>query len=153
MTSVCIRGAESILTMDDESRELQTADILIEGGAVVAVGKNLFAPGAIPVDAGGCVVTPGLVNTHHHLYQNLTRAVPRAQNALLFDWLRTLYPIWARFGPDHFYTSTQVGLAELALSGCSLSSDHLYVFPNGARLDDTIDAAATVGVRFQPTRG
>ena len=104
-------------------------------------------------DAAGCVVTPGLVNTHHHLYQTLTRAVPGGQDALLFGWLKTLYPIWARFGPEEMFTSAQVGLAELALSGCTLTSDHLYLYPNGARLDDTIAAAAEVGLRFHPTRG
>ena len=98
-------------------------------------------------------MTPGLVNTHHHLYQNLTRAVPGGQDALLFGWLKTLYPIWARFTPDHMYVSAQVGLAELALSGCTLSSDHLYMYPNGSRLEDTIHAAAEIGMRFQPTRG
>jgi len=98
-------------------------------------------------------VTPGLVNTHHHLYQSLTRAVPGGQDALLFGWLKTLYPIWARFAPDHMYVSAQVGLAELALSGCTLSSDHLYMYPNGSRLEDTIHAAAEIGMRFQPTRG
>ena len=99
------------------------------------------------------MITPGLVNTHHHLYQTLTRAVPGGQNALLFGWLKTLYPIWARFGPEEMFVSTQIGLAELALSGCTLSSDHLYLYPNGARLDDTIAAAAELGLRFHPTRG
>ena len=105
------------------------------------------------IEARGCVVTPGLVNTHHHLYQTLTRAVPGGQDALLFGWLKTLYPIWARFGPEEMFVSAQVGLAELALSGCTMTSDHLYLFPNGARLDDTIAAAREVGLRFHPTRG
>ena len=98
-------------------------------------------------------MTPGLVNTHHHLYQTLTRAVPTAQNALLCGWLQVLYPIWSKFGPEEMRISAQVGLAELALSGCTLTSDHLYLYPNGARLDDTIEAACEVGLRFQPTRG
>jgi cytosine/adenosine deaminase-related metal-dependent hydrolase len=93
------------------------------------------------------------VNTHHHLYQTLTRAVPGGQDALLFRWLKTLYPIWARFGPEEIFVSAQVGLSELALSGCTLTSDHLYLYPNGARLEDTIQAAAEVGLRFHPTRG
>jgi cytosine/adenosine deaminase-related metal-dependent hydrolase len=101
----------------------------------------------------GCVVTPGLVNTHHHLYQSLTRAVPGAQNAALFGWLQTLYPIWARFTPEHMRVSAMTGLAELALSGCTMSSDHLYLYPNGSRLDDTIEAAAAIGLRFHATRG
>jgi cytosine/adenosine deaminase-related metal-dependent hydrolase len=98
-------------------------------------------------------VTPGLVNTHHHLFQTLTRAVPGAQNAALFGWLKTLYPIWSRFTPEHMFVSAQAGLAELALSGCTMTSDHLYLFPNGARLDDTIAAAGEVGLRFHATRG
>ena len=105
------------------------------------------------IDAAGCVVTPGLVNTHHHLYQTLTRAVPAGQDALLFGWLKTLYPIWARMTPEDMFVSAQLGLAELALSGCTMSSDHLYLFPNGVRLEDTIEAAAAIGIRFHPTRG
>ena len=112
-----------------------------------------MAPDVQVVFAHGCVVTPGLVNTHHHLYQSLTRTVPGGQDALLFGWLKTLYPIWSRFGPDEMFTSAAVGLCELALSGCTLSSDHLYLYPNGARLEDTIFAAQEVGLRFHPTRG
>jgi len=153
MVDVLIRRAEAIVTMDDEGRELAGADVLIRGGAVAAVGVNLAAPGAEVVEARGCVVTPGLVNTHHHLYQTLTRAVPGAQDALLFGWLRRLYPIWARMGPEEVRVSALVGLAELALSGCALTSDHLYLYPNGTRLDDTIDAARDVGLRFHATRG
>ena len=113
----------------------------------------MWPPDVQVVFAHGCVVTPGLVNTHHHLYQSLTRTVPGGQDALLFGWLKTLYPIWSRFGPDEIFTSAAVGLCELALSGCTLSSDHLYLYPNGARLEDTIFAAQEVGLRFHPTRG
>lgn len=127
-------------------------DILIRDGVIVAVGPGL-ASDAPAVSARGCLVTPGLVNTHHHLFQTLTRAVPEGQDALLFGWLRALYPIWSRFTPDHMHVATQIGLAELALSGCTTSSDHLYLHPNGSRLDDTIHAAAEVGIRFHPTRG
>lgn len=155
--TLLIRGADLLLTMDDApgpcGTEVAGADVLVEGGAVAAVGRGLRAEGAEVVDARGCLLTPGLVNTHHHLFQTLTRAVPGAQDALLFGWLRALYPIWARMGPEEVRVSATVGLAELALSGCSLTSDHLYLFPNGARLDDTIEAAAAVGLRFQPTRG
>src|SRR6185503_19948123 len=105
------------------------------------------------LDLGGHIVLPGLVNTHHHLYQTLTRAVPAAQNAVLFDWLKTLYPIWARLTPEAIYISTLTGLAELALSGCTTASDHLYLFPNGPRLDDEIRAAREIGVRFHASRG
>ncbi len=153
MADVLIRRAAAVVTMDDEGRELAGADVLIRGGAVAAVGVNLAAPGAEVVEAKGCVVTPGLVNTHHHLYQTMTRAVPGAQDALLFGWLRRLYPIWARMGPEEIRVSALVGLAELALSGCALTSDHLYLYPNGARLDDTIDAAREIGLRFHATRG
>ena len=152
MTELLIRNADYLLTMDETRRELVSADVLLRDGVVVAVGQNLTTEEEV-VEASGCVVTPGLVNTHHHLYQSLTRAVPGGQDALLFGWLKTLYPIWARFTPDHMYVSAQVGLAELALSGCTLSSDHLYMYPNGSRLEDTIHAAAEIGMRFQPTRG
>lgn len=152
MSEILIQNADFVVTMDSTRRELAGADVLLRGGVIAAIGQGLTATGQV-INANGCVVTPGLVNTHHHLYQTLTRAVPGGQDALLFGWLKTLYPIWARFGPDEIFTSAQVGLAELALSGCSLTSDHLYMYPNGARLDDTIAAAGTVGLRFHPTRG
>ncbi len=149
---ILIRNADVILTMDDSRRELSASDILVRDGKIVSVGPGL-ARRRHEIDATGCLVTPGLVNTHHHLYQTLTRAVPGGQDALLFGWLRTLYPIWARYGPEEMRISAQVGLAELALSGCSLTSDHLYLFPNGSRLDDTIEAAQDIGLRFHATRG
>lgn len=153
MTALLLRGAERVLTMDAARRELSDADIRIEGGAIAAVGPGLPADGAEVLDVAGCLVTPGLVNTHHHLFQTLTRAVPAAQDAALFGWLAALYPVWARMGPAHVRASARLGLAELALSGCTTSSDHLYLFPNGARLDDTVEAAAEIGLRFHPTRG
>lgn len=153
MPDILIRNAAAVVTMNSTREEISGGDVLIRGGVIAAVGSNLAAPGAEVVEAKGCVVTPGLVNTHHHLYQTLTRAVPGGQDALLFGWLKTLYPIWAGFGPEEMFISAQIGLAELALSGCTLTSDHLYLFPNGARLDDTIAAAAEVGLRFHPTRG
>ncbi|WP_424831174.1 8-oxoguanine deaminase [Ruegeria sp.] len=152
MPEILIRNADTILTMDDTRRELSGADLLIRNGQIAEIGHDLTTEGELH-DAAGCVVTPGLVNTHHHLYQTLTRAVPGGQDALLFGWLKTLYPIWARFGPEEIYISAQIGLAELALSGCTLSSDHLYLYPNGARLEDTIAAASELGMRFHPTRG
>ncbi len=154
MSVTLLRGAQTILTMDDRRRELAGHDIVMRDGVIAQIGMGLVAPdGAEVLDVSGCLVTPGLVNTHHHLYQSLTRAVPGGQDALLFGWLRTLYPIWQKFTPDHMHVSAQVGLAELALSGCTLSSDHLYLYPNGARLEDTIHAAAEIGLRFHPTRG
>lgn len=149
---ILIRGAAVVVTMDGARREIAGGDVLVRDGVIAAVGQGLQSTGEV-VEAAGCVVTPGLVNTHHHLYQTLTRAVPGGQDALLFGWLKTLYPIWGRFGPEEMFVSAQVGLAELALSGCTLTSDHLYLYPNGARLDDTIAAAAEVGLRFHPTRG
>ncbi|MGX9354864.1 8-oxoguanine deaminase [Roseobacteraceae bacterium S113] len=138
--------------MDDAGRELAGVDIRIKDGVIAEIGTGLESAGEVH-EAADLLVTPGLVNTHHHLYQVLTRAVPAAQDAALFGWLQTLYPIWGRFGPEEMVVSTQVGLAELALSGCTMSSDHLYIYPNGARLDDTIHAARDVGLRFHATRG
>jgi cytosine/adenosine deaminase-related metal-dependent hydrolase len=152
MLETLIRGAASVVTMNGARSEIAGGDVLIRGGVIAAVGKGLATKGTV-VEARGCVVTPGLINTHHHLYQTLTRVVPGGQDALLFGWLKTLYPIWARFGPEEMRTSALIGLAELALSGCTQSSDHLYLFPGGARLDDTIDAAREIGLRFHPTRG
>jgi len=149
---ILIQNADVVVTMDDTRRELRRADVRMAAGQITEVGTDLQTEGEV-ILATGCVVTPGLVNTHHHLYQSLTRAVPAGQDALLFGWLQTLYPIWGRMTPAHFHTSAQIGLAELALSGCTLSSDHLYLYPNGTRLEDTIHAAAELGIRFQPTRG
>ena len=153
MKSWLLKGADAILTMDDAGTELKGADILLRGGVIEAVGDNLYADDAELLRCNGMVVTPGLVNTHHHLYQTLTRAVPEAQDALLFGWLKTLYPIWARFGPDEMRISAAIGMVELAFSGCTTTSDHLYLYPNGARLEDTIEAATELGMRFHPTRG
>jgi cytosine/adenosine deaminase-related metal-dependent hydrolase len=151
---IVIKNAQSVLTMDDERRELRAVDIHIKDGQIAAIGQGLRITNTTDVvDGSSCIVTPGLVNTHHHLYQTLTRAVPGGQDALLFGWLQTLYPIWAKFSPEHMRISALVGLAELALSGCTMSSDHLYLFPNGSRLDDTISAAQEIGLRFFPTRG
>jgi cytosine/adenosine deaminase-related metal-dependent hydrolase len=152
MPEVLVRNADVLVTMDGTRREIAGGDLLMRDGVIVAVGQGLTTSGMV-VEARGCVVTPGLVNTHHHLYQTLTRVVPGGQDALLFGWLKTLYPIWARFGPEEMFVSARIGLAELALSGCTLTSDHLYLYPNGARLDDTIAAAQEVGLRFHPTRG
>ncbi|MBO6884993.1 MAG: 8-oxoguanine deaminase [Marivita sp.] len=150
--AILIKNATTIVTMDATLSELAQADIRVENGVISEIGTGLDSTGDT-IDASGCMVTPGLVNTHHHLYQTLTRAVPGGQDALLFGWLQTLYPIWSRFGPEETFISAQIGLAELALSGCTLTSDHLYLYPNGARLDDTIAAAHEIGMRFHPTRG
>lgn len=153
-----IRHAATMVCMDDARREIADGAVAFRGGVIAAVGTTaelapLAAAADSVVDAAGCVVTPGLVNTHHHLYQSLTRALPGAVSAPLFGWLQRLYPVWARYSPEDVFAATQLGLAELALSGCSLTSDHLYLFPNGARLDDSIAAAQAVGLRFHATRG
>ncbi|MGJ8546922.1 MAG: 8-oxoguanine deaminase [Sulfitobacter sp.] len=153
MGDTLIQKIDTLITMDDARRVLHGVDLRLSGGVIAEIGHDLPQGDAELVQGRGCVVTPGLVNTHHHLYQSLTRAVPGGQDALLFGWLQTLYPIWARFTPEHFHVSAQVGLAELALSGCTLSADHLYLYPNGAALEDTIHAAAELGLRFHPTRG
>ena len=154
MVTTLIRNASVVVTMDEARHEIPGGSLLIRDGVIQAVGTDVPAvPADEVIDATGCVVTPGLVNTHHHLFQSLTRAVPLGKDALLFGWLGALYPIWARMGPEEVRSATALGLAELALSGCSMSSDHLYLYPNGVRLEDTIEAAATVGLRFHATRG
>lgn len=158
MSLTVIRNINVLVCMDDARSEIADGAVAFRGGAIVAVGPTRDLAQAIDeadevIDARGCVVTPGLVNTHHHLFQSLTRAVPGAANASLFGWLKCLYPIWGRYRPEDVFAATQLGLAELALSGCTLSSDHLYLFPDGVTLDDTIHAAAGIGIRFHPTRG
>lgn len=150
-----IRGARRVVTMDADRSELDDAWLALHDGRVAAVGTGA-PPAAVEVlDATDCLVTPGLVNAHHHLYQNLTRAFPPMTDAPLFGWLRTLYPLWRHIDTESVYVSAWVGLAELALSGCTTSTDHLYLHPRGAGdlLTAEIDAARDLGVRFHPTRG
>ena len=153
MGTLLIRHATVIATMDGE--EILDGAILARDGWIEQVGQTALLPADADevVDLSGHVVLPGLVNTHHHLYQTLTRVVPAAQSVGLFDWLRTLYPIWAGMTPDHVRVSTRLGLAELALSGCTTASDHHYLWPNGSRVDDQLEGAAPVGVRFHVSRG
>ena len=153
MTDTIIKNARLILPMTSVGATLAGCDIRITHNRIAEIGPDLAGDTASIINAAGCVVTPGLVNTHHHLYQSMTRAVPAAQNAALFGWLQTLYPIWAKMQPDDFHTSAGLGMAELLLSGCTMTSDHLYLYPNGARLDDTIYAAQDIGMRFHATRG
>jgi cytosine/adenosine deaminase-related metal-dependent hydrolase len=153
MAEILIRNADLVVTMDGARRELPQTDILCRDGVIAQIGSGIVAPTAEVIHAEGCLITPGLVNTHHHMFQALTRAVPAAQDALLFGWLQSLYPIWSRMTPAHFQVATRLALAELALSGCTMSADHQYLFPNGARLDDSIAAAGDIGIRFHATRG
>jgi cytosine/adenosine deaminase-related metal-dependent hydrolase len=154
MTTLLIKHAY-IVTMDDHQRELPDGGLFIRDGFIEQVGPTNELPVAADevLDLEGHIVLPGLVNTHHHFYQTLTRAVPAAQDANLFNWLTTLYPIWARLNPEDIFTSAQTALAELALSGCTTASDHLYLFPNGSKLDDEIAAAREIGLRIQASRG
>src|SRR5512143_2581201 len=154
MTTLLIKHAH-LLTMDDHQTELSDGGLFIENGFISKVGATRDLPSTADevLDLTGHVVLPGLVNTHHHFYQTLTRAVPAAQDANLFNWLKTLYPIWARMNAEDIFISTSTALAELALSGCTTASDHLYLFPNGSKLDDEIAAAREIGVRIQASRG
>jgi cytosine/adenosine deaminase-related metal-dependent hydrolase len=153
--TLLLRHADVVVTMDDARREIHDGAVLVDGHRIAAVGRTADLPPDADevIDLAGHALVPGLVNTHHHMFQTLTRAVPGAQDASLFDWLRTLYPMWARLTPEAARVSAEIAMAELALSGCTTSSDHLYLFPGGVTLDDTIEAAGTVGLRFHATRG
>lgn len=152
-----VRGADLVATVDDDRRELPGGWVAVRDGLVQAVGgASDPAPDAARViEANGCLVTPGLVNTHHHIYQNLTRSFRPAVNGTLFQWLTTLYPRWAALDEEAAYVSAWIGLAELALGGCTTSTDHLYVHPRGAGdlITAEIRAAQELGMRFHPTRG
>lgn len=156
MTTLLLRHARLLITMNDAGDLLPDGALFVRDGWIEWTGRTEEIPVAYQtadrvIDATDHVVLPGLVNTHHHLYQTLTRAM--APNSGLFDWLKTLYPIWARMDGEAVYISALVGMAELILSGCTTASDHLYLFPNGARLDDEIRAAQEIGLRFHASRG
>ena len=155
MTSLLIRHADLLVTMDDAETGWTDGGLYAVDGAIERVGSTADLPSDADqvIDARGMVVLPGLVNTHHHFFQTLTRAVPAAQDAGLFDWLRVHYPIWADLTPEAITVSTKIALAELLLSGCTTASDHGYLWPNGAQLDDQIEAAREMGVRFHASRG
>lgn len=158
-----LRNADMLVTMDDRRREIPDGALVADGPAVLWVGATGDLPAehrariddgsAQVLDMRGQVVLPGLVNTHHHMYQSLTRAVPAAQDAELFGWLTRLYEMWTHLTPEMIAVSARTAMAELMLSGCTTTSDHLYLYPNGARLDDTIEAAAELGIRFHAARG
>lgn len=153
MGTLLVRHAEILVTMRGE--EIRDGALFARDGWIEKVGTTSELPEMADevVDLSGHVVLPGLVNTHHHLYQTLTRVVPGAQDSGLFDWLRTLYPIWARITPNHVLVSTRLGLAELALSGCTTAFDHHYLWPNGSSVDDQIEGASPIGIRFHVSRG
>jgi 8-oxoguanine deaminase len=155
MSTLLLKGAELLVTMDDEGRCIKDGGLYANENVIDQVGPSGALPGEadLIIDAGGMVVLPGLVNAHHHLYQTLTRAIPGAQDAGLFSWLKALYPIWAGLTAEAIYVSALVGLGELMLSGCTTSSDHLYIYPNDCRIDDEIRAAQELGVRFHACRG
>ena len=160
-STLLLKNVQLLCTMDAAAShpftgaEITDGGVFARDGIIEKIGKSRELPrhADTVIDLSGHIVIPGMVNTHHHLFQNLTRVVPAAQNTPLFGWLHTLYPIWRHLGPDHIYWSTALGLAELALSGCTTSSDHLYIYPNGSRLDDSLAAAKAIGVRFHGTRG
>ncbi|MEW6644866.1 MAG: 8-oxoguanine deaminase [Pseudomonadota bacterium] len=153
--TLLLKNADLLVTMDAARREIPGGGVYVADNAIVAVGASAELPQAADevIDLTGHVLLPGLVNTHHHMYQSLTRAVPAAQDAELFGWLKALYPIWAGLTPEMVHVSTQTAMAELILSGCTTSSDHLYIYPNGCRLDDSIAAAEAIGMRFHAARG
>ncbi|EQM68046.1 8-oxoguanine deaminase [Pseudomonas tohonis] len=153
--TLLVKNADLLVTMDGERRELKQGGLFIEDNIIRQVGPSAELPQTADevLDLKGHIVIPGLVNTHHHMYQSLTRVVPAAQDGELFNWLTNLYPIWARLTPEMIQVSTQTAMAELILSGCTTSSDHLYIYPNGCKLDDSIHAAGEIGMRFHAARG
>ncbi len=155
MSTLLLKNAGLLVTMDDARRRIPDGGVYVVDNVIRQVDTtDRLPPTADQVlDARGMVVLPGLVNTHHHLYQSLTRAVPAAQDAELFDWLRTLYPIWAGLTREAVYVSALIALSELVLSGCTTAADHLYIYPNNSSIDDEIRAARELGVRFHPSRG
>lgn len=156
MSRILLKHIHTLVTMDDARRELNDAAVLVEDNRILRVGTTaeLADEQADEVlDLSDHLVLPGFVNTHHHMYQSLTRVIPAAQDCELFDWLKALYPIWAGLTPEMIRVSTQTAMAELILSGCTTASDHLYIYPNGCRLDDAIEAAGEIGMRFHASRG
>ena len=155
MPTLLVKHADLLVTMDADRRRIPDGGLFVRDNVIGQVGPTVELPTEADrvINARGMIVLPGLVNTHHHLYQTLTRAVPAVQDATLFQWLKTLYPIWAGLTSEAIYTSALVGLAELMLSGCTTASDHLYIYPNDCRIDDEIRAAQEIGIRFHPCRG
>jgi cytosine/adenosine deaminase-related metal-dependent hydrolase len=155
MPTLLLKNADLFATMDDSNTEIPGGGLFARDGVIEQVGLSDALPATADtvIDARGMLIIPGMVNTHHHFCQTLTRAIPAAQDAGLFDWLKALYPIWAGITPEAVYISAKVAIAELICSGCTTSSDHTYLWPNGARLDDQIQAAQELGLRFHAARG
>jgi cytosine/adenosine deaminase-related metal-dependent hydrolase len=153
--TLLIKNARVLVTMDHARREIADGAVYIRDNVIEQVGASGDLPQTADevIDASGHVVMPGLVNTHHHMYQSLTRAIPAAQNGELFNWLTNLYPLWAGLTAEMIHVSTLTAMAELILSGCTTSSDHLYIYPNDCKLDDSIEAAHKIGMRFHAARG
>lgn len=157
MADLLVHNARLLVTVDADRRELAGGWISVTNGFIEAIGSptDPLPPADRVIDATDCLVMPGLVNTHHHIFQNLTRAYPPMTDKPLFGWLQSLYPLWAAIDEQAVHASAFVGLAELALSGCTTSTDHLYLHPRGAGdlLTAEITAATELGIRFHPTRG
>ena len=155
MPTLLVKNATLLATMDDTDTRYADSGLYAVDNLIAQVGPSAALPQQADtvIDAHDMLILPGLVNTHHHFFQTLTRNIPAAQNANLFDWLRTLYPIWAGLTPEAIAVSTKIAIAELMLSGCTTASDHTYIWPNGARLDDQIQAAQDMGFRFHAARG
>lgn len=154
--TLLVKNIHTLVTMDDARREIRNAAIFVRGPVIEQIGATDLLPSSADevLDLHGrYLVMPGLVNTHHHFYQTLTRAVPGAQTCELFDWLKKLYPLWTHLDASAVYVSAQMAAAELMLSGCTTSSDHLYVFPNDCTLDDEVRAVTDIGMRFHASRG
>jgi len=167
MSTLLVKNADVLVTMDEDRTEIKHGALLVEDNQLLWVGLSADVDQYLAtnrpdltqagidqtIDASGCVITPGLVNCHHHLYQTLTRTAGTGSGKILFDWLKFLYPVWAEMTPEAVYVSAKIGLSELVLSGCTTVADHLYLYPNGSKIDDEIRAGQEVGVRFHPTRG
>jgi 8-oxoguanine deaminase len=154
MTTLLVKNIHTLVTMDSARREIQNGALFIHDGVIEAVGTLDDMPilqADEVLDLRNHIVLPGLVNTHHHMFQSLTRVM--AQDSELFGWLKTLYPIWSRLDGQAIYTSAMLAMAELMLSGCTTSSDHLYIYPNDVQIDDEIQAAYEIGIRFHAARG
>jgi cytosine/adenosine deaminase-related metal-dependent hydrolase len=155
MTTLLLRNAHLLATFDDSDRTFEDGGIFVRDGVIEYVGPSAGLPSRADdtIDATGMVVLPGLVNTHHHFFQTLTRNLPVAQDAPLFPWLVAHYPIWGRITADGVRSATAIAISELILSGCTTAADHGYIWKNGARLDDQIDVARQMGFRFHASRG